>query len=544
MMRLPTLVRLVALVLVAMGGCADSKDPKSLFEGGIGPGREAASDGSTDGSSDGAQNGLPKLPEPPAKLITTKGGRFFDDGEPWQPVGVNYIYPLYSQPFHFHNTWDWVTAWDSPEFPEIDAEAEIAADLTRMHANGVNEIRLFNPHATVTAGNDPANYPSKERSFCARLTRVLELAGERGIHVALILPFGTGPLPVDNFSVAASQAAAQQRMDFPGRVIDACGLASRSEIAGYLVDGEGEVEPPTPAKFKKRGEPVAVGLWNDWLTERYGSPARAQQKWGETLRKECLEPEGTAAGNPVTNACPDLDAWDAGCEKRGTRVCPPRLDAHGNGTPYWGADSNARRAFVRFTDWVMNKRFQRLREILKRHDPYHLFGTDSVLQDGFCSNDIFLRREQTMYLDYSGVHVYHHQYMPGAHWTVANYGVGQSFESLKSTAAAIAWMNPTRRAVVIGEVGVSVLGDCKPGEFCVEGSAAARGQVQALHVPFEAAIAATGGAQGLRWWWWRGQRPMGTYPNPAKPRDVEVSDYGMLEPDTGNLRPTLAALGR
>lgn len=492
---------------------------------------------------DGDMSGVdPEAPEPadliaapprPASLITTSGGKFLKDGQPWRPIGVNYFYPHYAQPFYQHTKWDWVTVWGAPEFPNLDADREIEDDFTVMQFIGVNEIRLAPPQTFAANDRDPATYPTPARSYCARLRRVLDLAGAHKIHVTVVLPFGR-PSGSNNFTMAASWADARAQMAYPVRVIDACGLASRSEIVSYGIDQEGEVEFAAADKFKNRGSDVAIGLWNQWLIERYGSVAQAQKKWGQTLKLECLAPKGTAAGAPVTNRCPDLDEWDAGCERRGTRVCPPRMEkvtSGGEVSARWPAgDTDSLRAWARFTDWVMNRRFQRAREILKEHDPYHLISQDSILQDGYCSSATFLRREQTKYVDYSGVHIYHASYTGSKHWNAATFtGFDADADKYRGTAAALAWMNPGRRPVTVGEIGVSVLGNCKVGEFCVEGDKAARDKVQQRMVPFEASILASGGARGYRWWWWRGIRPMGGYADPARPgaRDREVSDYGI-----------------
>lgn len=481
---------------------------------------------------------------PAPKVITTKGGSFFDGANEWRPIGANYTYPFYSQRFYGHTVWDWVTAWDAPEFPEIQAEQEIEADFTKMEAKKINEIRLFIPQTFPAKLADPANVPTPARSYCARLNKLLDLAGKHGIHVTMLLPFNRNNTG-GTYGVANAQANAELLMAYPVRVIDACGLAYRSEILGYQVDGEGEVESPSEPKMIGRGKPEPVGMWNAWLTDRYGSIANAEARLGEKLPRECIDVEKNANGNAVTTGCPDVEAWDAGCKAHGTRVCPPRLEANGSDAAKWGVDTNAKRAFVRFTDWVMNKRFQRIREILRAHDPWHLLVQDSILQEGYCSPAIFLRREQTKYLDYSGVHVYHHQYTRGT-WDVATYGQGEKFAKLKATAEAIAWMNPERRPVVIGEVGVSVL-PCEtqvgtdPIPFCIEGTAADREAVQKAHLPFETDISASGGAAGYRWWWWRGQRPMGTYPDPTitRARDAENSDYGVNRHADGSPRPVL-----
>jgi hypothetical protein len=519
-----------------------------------------------DGSDwDGAIAPLEMPPAPPEKLVTVKDGRFFDDGEPWRPVGVNYIYPHYAQRFYGHSQWDWVTVWGAPEFPEIDAEAAFESDFALMESRGINEIRLYSPQAIVSMGADPATYPTPERSYCARLNTVLDLAGEHGIHVTLLMPVHT-PNPTTNFDVVSDERRAHDRMAYLVEVIDKCGLASRSEILAYAVDGEGEVEFPSAGRRKMgRGSEAGITLWNAWLVERYGSAKRAQQKWGETLALECVERGGVPVAEASTNGCPDLAEWDTDCTKRGTRVCPPRLlldrtttlkDCHGTvlldekGKPKtdlvqkWGADTKAQRAFMRFTDWLMNTRFRRFREILKGHDPYHLLATDSILQDGYRSVDIFLRREQTKYLDFTGVHIYHHQYTAPTHWTASTFPSSTQADNYRRTAAAIAWMNPGRRPVIIGEVGGNMLGNCTDNSFCIEGNEAQRASIQAALVPLEAQIAATGGARGLRWWWWRGQRPMGSYPDPAKPcpRDGENSDYGIVSP-AGAERPAVAAVG-
>lgn len=536
-----------ALPVILMIACGSSGDADS------GPGATNDLDGATADPNrlpDGGTIDPGPFPgidagRPAPRVITVKKGEFFDGDKPWRPIGVNYAYPHYSQPFYNHTTWDWVTLWDAPEWPDIHAKEDIEADFALMEAKKINEFRLFAPQAIVGGQKDPSTFPSPERSYCARLNTLLDLAGNHGIHVTMILPLvreGSG----GNYGFAASQEKAEKLMSYTTKLIDACGLAYRSEIFSFTIDGEGEVESPTARKFVTRGNAEAVGLWNAWLTDRYGSPQKAEARWGETLRKECIDVERDGAGKAVVNGCPDLDVWDAGCKAHGPRVCPPRLaqvtDADGEPEARWGDDSNAKRAFVRFTDWVMNKRTQRIREILRRHDPWHLLGTDSILQDGYCSKSIFLRREQTKYTDYSGVHIYHHQYT-GGHWDAPTFGEGEKFDKLLGTAAALAWMNPERRPIIVGEVGVSVLGNCATTTgFCIEGTEADRHAVQKALVPFEAAIEAAGGARGYRWWWWRGQRPMGGYPDETKPRDGEVSDYGVLTP-AGKPRPILDAFG-
>lgn len=521
--------------------CGTSNDSSSSSPPGINDLTSDAEAGNntSDGSADNSDGSIVDYDggRPAPNVITTKGGAFFKDGKRWFMVGVNYIYPYYSQPFYQHSQYDWVNVWGAPEFPDIHAEEEIEADFTRMEQKKINEIRLFAPQTYPSKLLDPTNVPTPDRSYCARINKLLDIAGKHGIYVTMALPYNrtnTG----GTYGVANSQEKAELLTSYPMKVIDACGLKYRPEILGYAVDNEGEVESPSAAKFMLRGQEEAVGMWNEWLTDRYGSPAKAEARWGETLPRECTDIETNGAGAKVTTGCPDVEAWDAGCKKHGTRVCPPRLDPSGDDGAKWGPDSNAKRAYVRFTDSVMNKRFQRIREILKQHDPYHLLSQDSILQDSYCSTAIFLRREQTKYLDYTGVHIYHHQYTQGT-WNKATYGTDDKFVKLKATAEAIAWMNPERRPVVIGEVGVSML-PCDGSQFCVEGTEGDRESVQAAHVPFETAISASGGASGYRWWWWRGQRPMGKYPDPnnAKARDGENSDYGVNRVD-GTPRPAL-----
>lgn len=536
----------LATVVAAACGTSTSDPSATPNENDLTKDAEAGANTSSDGATVENDGSLIDYDggRPPPKVITVKGGSFYDGATKWHPIGVNYNYPYYSQPFYGHSQWDWVTLWDAPEFPDIHAEQEIEADFTLMEKKKINEIRLFIPQTFPAKLADPTITPTPDRSYCKRLNTLFDLAGKHGIHVTMLFPFnrnGTG----GTFGVAASQEKADLLMAYPVKVIDACGLAYRSELLGYLVDGEGEVESPSEPKFWGRGQDVAVGLWNEWLVERYGSVAKAEARLGESLPRECVNVEKDAKGNAVTTGCPDVEAWDNGCKAHGTRACPPRFDPNGSEASKWGPDSNAKRAFVRFTDWVMNKRFQRIREILHAHDPYHLLGQDSILQESYCSPAIFLRREQTKYLDYSGVHVYHHQYTKGT-WNKATYGTSDAFVKLKATSEAIAWMNPERRPIVIGEVGVSVLPCETPVggadiPFCIEGNAADRESVQKAHVPFETAISASGGAAGYRWWWWRGQRPMGNYPDPTiarLPRDSEVSDYGVNRPD-GTPRPAL-----
>ena len=471
--------------------------------------------------------------------MTIEQGGFVIDGAKLRPIGVNYTVPHFAQPFFADPDHDWVSVWGSPDFPAIDASSEVEADFTRMEQVGVREIRLAPPQAYVSHLWDPASYPTPARSYCARLGELLDRAGAHGIFVTMGLPFNRTKSG-GNYAVAGDGARADALFDYAGRVIAACGLSARPEIFAYEIDLEGEVESPADRRHMTRGKPEAVALWNAWLADRYGSPAKAEARWGEKLPRECVDLEVDGKGAAVTNGCPDLDVWDAGCKQHGPRVCPPRLaegkDSKGALDARWGVDTNAKRAFVRFTDGVMNRRTWRIRERLAKVDPWHLLATDSVLQDGYCSKSIFLRREQTKYLDFSGVHVYHHQYTGGT-WSPSTFGEGPTFDELKGTAAAIAWMNPERRPVVIGEVGVSVL-PCGSG-FCIEGTQADREGVQAALVGFEAPIFASGGAKAQRWWWWRGVRPMGGWPDPASPRDGEVSDYGVLR-DTGEPRPALS----
>lgn len=490
---------------------------------------------------------------PPASAINVKNGKFFDGTTPWRPIGVNYFYPTYALPFYRHASWDWVLVWGAPEFPGIDAEAEIASDFALMQAKGINEIRLAQAQVFVAKDLDPATYPTPARSYCARLNRLLDLAGQSGLHVTLLLPV-RGHASTHNFGVASSMATAETFMSYAVRVISACGLSSRSELMGYAVDGEGEVEFPSADRFQNRGEPVSVKLWNEWLVDRYGSIARAESKLGITFERECTTRALDNNGRRRTNGCPDLDEWDTGCTQRSTQVCPPRLSSGPDGdvtdgglTSKWPAvESDALRAFARFADWVMNRRFMHIREILKKVDPYHLLATDSLLADTYCSKAIYLQREQTKYLDYTGVHVYHHQYPHpnvGKHFSTANYGMGPDFEFFKSSALGIAYMNPARRPVMIGEVGLNIL-DCAAmpkgddggitDNFCVEGNAQQRESIQADHHAFERAVSASGGARGYRWWWWRGQRPMGGYDAlDSGVRDGELSDYGVRRPDGG-----------
>ena len=89
----------------------------------------------TDGSLIDYDGGVSR---PPPKVITTKGGAFYDGTTKWHPIGVNYNYPYYSQPFYGHSKWDWVTLWDAPEFPDIHAEQEIEADFTLMEKKKIN----------------------------------------------------------------------------------------------------------------------------------------------------------------------------------------------------------------------------------------------------------------------------------------------------------------------------------------------------------------------------------------------------------------------
>jgi hypothetical protein len=462
--------------------------------------------------------------------VTVKNGAFFTGADPLRPIGVNYMYPHFSQPFYAHPDHDWVTEWDA------SASVEVEADFARMEQAGIREIRLSPAQAHVVHAWDPAAWPTPATSYCARLGELLDRAGAHGIFVTLALPLDRGA-GGGNYAVAGDAARADGLFAYAARVIDACGLAARREILAYEIDLEGEVESPGDPKQRTRGRPEAVALWNGWLGDRYGSPAKAEARWGEKLPRECVDLEVDVNGDAVTTGCPDLEAWDAGCKKHGPRVCPPRFAEKG-GDVRWGDDTNAKRAFVRFTDWVMNRRTLRLRDRLRAHDPWHLLTTDSILQDGYCSPSIFLRREQTMYTDFAGVHVYPHQYTGGT-WDAATFGKGVTFAKLRGTAAAVAWMNPERRPVTIGEVGVSVL-PCAGQGFCIEGAEAAREGVQEALVGFEVPIFASGGARAQRWWWWRGVRPMGDWPDPAKPRDKEVSDYGVLR-EGGEPRPVLGA---
>jgi hypothetical protein len=511
------------------GGAATSTSSTTVAGGAGGATTSAPRDAGADADAPDAS----APPEPPPGLVTLQHGRFFAGATPLRPIGVNYVYPYFSQPYFSHPDRDWVTEWDAA------ASTEVEADFARMEQAGVREIRLATAQAHVAHAWDPAAYPTPATSYCARLGELLDRAGAHGIYVTLLLPLdrseGGG-----NYAVAADPARADGLFAYAARVIDACGLASRPEILAWAIDLEGEVESPGDPKMRTRGRPDAVGLWNAWLADRYGSTAKAEARLGEALPRECVDVEVDANGAAVTTGCPDLEAWDAGCKKHGPRVCPPRLIESG-GDVRWGPDTNAKRAFVRFTDWVMNRRTMRVRERLRQHDPWHLLTTDSILQDGYCSTAIFLRREQTMFTDFAGVHVYPHQYTGGT-WDAATFGQGATFAKLRGTAAAIAWMDPERRPVIIGEVGVSVL-PCTGKGFCIEGDEAAREGVQAALVGFEAPIFAAGGALAQRWWWWRGARPMGTWPDPAKPRDHEVSDFGVLRP-TGDPRPALAAFAK
>lgn len=468
-----------------------------------------------------------------AGFIVRNGGDFVLGGKRWRPIGVSYAYPHYAQAYYQDPNNDWVTLWDDPAHPEIHAREQFEADFSLMQAKGINEFRMFIPQTYPGKMKDPANDPSPARSYCARINQLLDMAGKHGLHVTMLLPFnrtGTG----GTYGVANSRENAEKLMAYPIRVIDSCGLSKRREILGYQIDAEGEVESPSAPEFTDRGKPEAVAMWNEWLAERYGSPAKAEARWGETLKRECTSVE-MSNGKPTTTGCPDIEEWDSGCKAHGSRVCPPRLEERGGRVSWGTTDSDAKRAFVRFTDWVMNKRFQRIREILLQHDPNHLIAQDSILQDGYCSPAIYLRREQTKYIDYSGVHVYHHQYSQPKTWDRATFGKGENFEKLKSTAAALAWMNPERRPVMIGEAGLSVLPCSSTTGFCVSGNEADREAVQKAYHPFEMAIFSSGGVAGYRWWWWRGERPMGPKNSNV---DGEVSDYGITRV-SGAARPIL-----
>jgi hypothetical protein len=199
---------------------------------------------------------------------------------------------------------------------------------------------------------------------------------------------------------------------------------------------------------------------------------------------------------------------------------------------------------MRFLAMVSNRRFQRLSSRLKDVDPNHLVTADSILKDAYESAAYYtVQRETTKYLDFGSVHVYHFQYpaFAQAAFTVPNVYDSLSGVVLMQTAAAIAYMAPQRRPVVIGEFGISTRCDDngQPAGCTASTPAATLLGLQADLVPFDTPIFASGGAIGHRFWWWKGRRPMGTLS--SKGPEGDETDYGVL--DTEDVaRPVLEKL--
>lgn len=543
---------MLALAVATVGavGCDDDGGAANTGPGSTTAGAGASSSGGTGSGATGggAGGGGAGAPSP---FVHIEDGRFVVGGETLVINGVNY-WPPYAQPYWGDEYLDWITLWDHPDHPEIDAAARWEQDFAQMAANGITEVRI--PGEPIHHDEDPTTFPSPERSVCKRFHQVFDIARKNGLYLTLVAPT---PRFEDPYGVSHRQARADEYIGYLVSLIDACDFDTRPELLAYTVDIEGSFERTSDGRVLRRGLPEAIEMWNDFIVDHYGSVAAAEARWGEKLVRECESPRTFVIGGETKpmNGCVDSAAEEASspCTKFSARACPPRhaslagaYEAPNQEAPPAGETAQPRAAkdYLRFLARVSNRRFQRLSSRLKEVDPNHLVTSDSILKDQYESAAYYtVQRETTKYLDFGSVHVYHFQYPAFAQGAFTEPDVYASISgvALMQTAAAIAYLAPQRRPIVVGEFGISVRCD-ENGQPSGCTAATPASKLLALQeglVSFDAPIFASGGAIGHRFWWWKGRRPMGTLS--SKGREGDRTDYGILDTEDA-ARPVLAKL--
>ncbi|MCK5799701.1 MAG: hypothetical protein KAI47_21070 [Deltaproteobacteria bacterium] len=463
-------------------------------------------------------------------FVTVEKGEFHLGDRKWVPVGVNY-WPTFAQPFYRDEKYDWVTmaldgTWEGTMMDfscQGDCKALIdkwiEADLDLMKEHGINEVRLppswvyLSPEKEIDPNRSLDGELSDINTYCYRLNYFLDRALEHDIRVTLIIPnrrhWYNDP---HVFQIAADKAEAEKFVAYTIKLIDQCGLAKHRGIFSYTLGVEDSVEYCSCAYEKRTRKDCrniasaeAIALWNEWIIERYGSVDHAETRWETHLDKACVD-----------KTCP-LDST-ACKEKHATLRCPPR-DAKLN---LGGSMALAVKAFRRFVATAINKRQQRLTSLIRAHDPHHLITQDSALEDGWCNYCFsYISRATTKYLDFSSPHIYHIA-DPSFRANLEDFSKIDMRKSLRGTAASLAYLEPERRPVVIGEFGCEAK-TCKNSAFKDQTSCKAEDlpALQSKYYAFETEIFRAGGASGQRWWWWMGSRPM-------TGDDHEESDFGLF----------------
>jgi hypothetical protein len=282
---------------------------------------------------------------PPPNFVRVEGSGFVLKGKPWHPIGANY-WPHYAQPYYLDSKHDWLTMWGDPTFPTLDAGALIDQDFALMQANGINEIRLESSYVLENSWPpfDPTTYPTPQRSICMHINQLLDMAQTHDIHVTWVAPVGRTQNPNGTtyiqwmanpsvFKIAASQVVAEQYESLSTSVIRACNLSQHPALLGYTIDLESSAIVSGGADSSDE----ALELWNAWLSERYGSIANAEARFGYGLT-HCTTSTGTAM------ICPPPDSTLTDDQDPGHR---------------------AGKAYRRFMASVLNRRFQRLVDLIK-----------------------------------------------------------------------------------------------------------------------------------------------------------------------------------
>ena len=372
---------------------------------------------------------LPFRKPAPHEFVHVRGSDFYLNGKKWYPIGVNYA-PSYAAAGGVRN----FLATGAYNTSEVDR------DLDNIAALGMTMISAR------------ASGPADARNLADFLHR----CEKRRLKVNLFVG-SASPLKFDEESLAG--------------LIRIARLANSTTLFAYDTIWE-----PGNSAFGSAGRRNLAKEWEQWLIERYGSVANAEQDWQYTLPR-VAEALGTPADSQML-----LDG-------------PWRVMVA---------------AYRRFMDDVMSRKWNDGTRKLRALDPNHLVS----FRYGNPFPHDFSVTGTAKHVDFGQPEAY--TIRPGAHDSA---GAFNRFVQFATRGKPVFWSEFGMNALGWNEFGTNLFGqtDTAPRESGL--------MYQAAYHEMFYKVALEAGANGTAPWFW-----------PGGFRTGEISDFGMIDPD-GTFRP-------